>query len=28
MPTSPVANRNNYRWRSDCRDLYQLPAAA
>jgi transposase InsO family protein len=27
-PTSPVANLSDYRWRSHCRDLYQLPAAA
>jgi transposase InsO family protein len=26
--TPPVANLRDYRWRSHCRDLYQLPAAA
>jgi transposase InsO family protein len=27
-PTPPVASLSDYRWRSHCRDLYQLPAAA
>lgn len=27
-PSSPIANLSNYRWRSHCRDLYQLPTAA
>jgi hypothetical protein len=26
--SSPIANLTDYRWRSHCRDLYQLPAAA
>jgi transposase InsO family protein len=27
-PTSPIANLSDYRWRSHCRNLYQLPTAA